>query len=1013
MAVGDGDVRIEHFETRRSALILAKLALAPSRICTRDEMAELLWPDDYLDATRNRLRQELARLRRVLGDAGEIFEATRESLKLNLEVASTDVQEYESVVRSALQVADPDERLARLQKGVQLYKGSLLPGYAEDWIVSDRQRLRNTQQEAMFAMAGALAELGRFDPAVEVATSALSLDSTRELAHVARVRILAEADRVPEAVQAYRDLEQMLQDEFGVAPSASAQELGKKLQAGDWTPARAKLQRTPREEIKPNVPVPMSPIHGRDTEVEKLCQILDPTNPAPRLVTLIGPGGIGKTRLGVEIAQRMSRAFNGNVWYAPLADLSAPDRLILRILDDLGIDHPGDRDPMDLLVGALPSAPSLLVLDNFEQLVDGGAWFLKLLLERKAGVRLLVTSRQKLNLEGEQEFSVTPLELPEDDAISLGDVPSVLLFTEVAKGFQPDFTLVEEDAPSMIALMRRLEGIPLAITLAAARAHLLTVDQMLSQLDDRFSFLVSRRIDLPERHRALRATIEWSYRLLEPGLQQFFLKLCVFRGGWTVSTAADICSDKSSLEYIELLRANSLIVVQSGGRFRMLETVREFAEEEIPADIRAEVSGRHADYFEDFIKKANPYLVTQEQSRWYRIIAEEHDNLRAAIDWTLVHDAFQSLRLCGHMWRFWTAQGHQTEARQRFEAVLKLPVAETDESYAARANCLFGAALMAQDQSEYKSAGEYYHLAMEAHKQAGNKFGVGHVLLNLAEMKVWQGQYGEASDLARAAGESPIVNFAPNQVIINCTLSTACLVNGNGEEALELLREAVSLQSEDGDPFTIAFAYHHLGVAHYELGNLEGAEAMVQKALDIYRSVYDVKSIAYSLRMMSVIALATGDIDAADEHLKEAAPLLRKVGGQTAYALNLLGRSKVALARQDLATAETFLLDAMKVARKIDDPATFAACIRNMARIRLAEGHLTIAKSLLLTSEAMRKEHGVGLMPSQHRDLEDLLKLVADVKAWENPNLSFDAIFTLAQDVSKFVTLADSPVTAV
>jgi predicted ATPase len=347
-----------------------------------------------------------------------------------------------------------------------------------------------------------------------------------------------------------------------------------------------------------NLPLQFTRFFGRREEIERLTKMLSSgegqrvgdersrpdasLNLHPsRLVTLTGPGGSGKTRLALEVAERCVAARRGAVWFVPLADLSDPRLIIDAIRDALHLTPSPEAAPLEQVVAALSHQPTLLVLDNFEHLVAAGAPLIRTLRERVPTLQCLVTSRQRLEVEGEREFPVLPLPTPEEwnnpEQLSLYE--SVQLFVDRAQAVQPDFQVTNANAAAVAELCHRLEGIPLALELAAARIRLLTPAQMLAHLEHRLDFQTSSRRDATARHRTLRAAVDWSYELLSSELQQFFAWLSVFRGGWTLQAAAAVCEESAALDYLSQLQACSLIVAEeiSGeSRFRMLETLREY-----------------------------------------------------------------------------------------------------------------------------------------------------------------------------------------------------------------------------------------------------------------------------------------------------------------------------------------------------------------------------------------------------------------------------------------------------
>ena len=505
-----------------------------------------------------------------------------------------------------------------------------------------------------------------------------------------------------------------------------------------------------------SLPLQFTRFFGREKEIARLRAML--LSDATRLLTLTGPGGSGKTRLAIEVGETLRSEFSGGVWFVPLADIADPHLILGNVRDTLQLPRSAEVEPLDQVAYALSRQPALLILDNVEHLLGKlGNWetekfeeatfpnfpisqspqlIIRTLLERVPTLTCLVTSRQRLDIEGERAVSLSPLPTPTLQEYSgvrvfqysgndlttqtpehpntrtpeyLMSFSSVQLFVDRAQAVLSDFQITKRNAPTVAALCERLEGIPLAIELVATWAQTLTVGQMLSRLSRRFDLLVSRRKDLPERHRALWATVEWSYHLLSPELRQFFARLSVFRGGWTLEAAEAVCRDAgmqgyrdaslhpcipASLDALRQLCERSLVIaedVDGEMHYRLLETLREFGAEQLTAETSptpllskegkgevAALSQQHANYFLSLAEKAEPHLFGAEQMTWLNRLEREHDNLRAALAWSLrfspefrvlsaecsdsglstQHSALEiALRLAGALYRFWFRRG--------------------------------------------------------------------------------------------------------------------------------------------------------------------------------------------------------------------------------------------------------------------------------------------------------------------------------------------------------------------
>lgn len=525
------------------------------------------------------------------------------------------------------------------------------------------------------------------------------------------------------------------------------------------------------------LPLSLTRFFGREAEIVRLRALLLPEQ--TRLVTLVGPAGIGKTRLGLETARRLAEPFGDSVWLVPLADLSEPGRIADAILDTLGVPRTPPSEPLAQAIAALGARTSLLVLDNFEHLINDGTRVVQQLLEQVPTLTCLVTSRQLLGLDGERAFPVEPLPVPEkaDTPERLSRSESVQLFVDRAQAVRPDFQITNHNAPAIAKLCAGLEGIPLALELAASRAQVLTPFQMLGQMERRFDLLVGRKRGTTERHRTLRAAVDWSYQLLSPELQRFFARLSVFRGGWTLEAAQAVSGEPLALDYLAQLRECSLVLAEEATpsnqpemRFSMLETLREYSQDRL-AELEevAATRSRHLRWCVDLAERAAPQLEGGEQVQWLARLEQEHENLRAALDWALEQDATVCLHLAGSLGRFFEVKGHWAEGRAWLEQALAHTANETRMSPPVRAQALARAGDLARHQGDYPSASASYEQALAVAQEASDKQSIasllnslGHVVFSQSDYMMAHTFYTEALAFQRQLGDKKGVVLSLN-----------------------------------------------------------------------------------------------------------------------------------------------------------------------------------------------------------------------------------------------------------
>jgi predicted ATPase/DNA-binding CsgD family transcriptional regulator len=621
-----------------------------------------------------------------------------------------------------------------------------------------------------------------------------------------------------------------------------------------------------------NLPVELTSFVGRARELGELEGILGRT----RLLTLVGVGGSGKTRLALRTAARVTA---GHVWWVELASLSDPDLVERRVASTLGVVGAPDRAVDDLLVEYLETKEALLVLDNCEHLVGACAELVDALLRTCPGVRILATSREPLGVDGEVSWSVPPLSLPE---VGSGQKPEDLLrceavglFVERAEAVAPGFVLTQDNGPSVADLCARLDGMPLAIELAASRVRVLSVGEILERLDDRFRLLRGNRTAVP-RHRTLEATIDWSHELLSEKEKILFRRLSVFAGGWTLSAAEKICSgdgieEDEVLELLACLVDKSLVVVARGdekSRYRMLETVRQYASVKLGVTAEREaVSDRHASFLLDLAEEAETKLAGPEQAAWLERLEAEHDNLRVALVWlTERGEAERGLRLAASLLRFWWFRGYLAEGRMRLEGLLDLrPAVPVRDEVRAKALHALGIHRFSDD--------------------------------TLEDWAMVRSRMQESLEIYRRLGDEP------HAAAVLRNLGRVNAVLGEWTAAYASLNESLEIMRRSGTEPEVALSLFYLGMVQVHREDFSPARANLENGLELFRKLDDRFWINACLVHLAYIDCEEGAYDAARSRLlqtNETLPLVQFPWGTT-YVLD--GFSRLAAAQGEAARA--------------------------------------------------------------------------------------------------------------
>lgn len=654
--------------------------------------------------------------------------------------------------------------------------------------------------------------------------------------------------------------------------------------------------------IRNNLPLALTSFIGRQAEIETLERLLWQS----RLLTVAGPGGAGKTRLASQVAQHVLGSFPDGVWFIDLAPLSNPGLLSLHVINTLGLREEACIEPDRTLINILRDKAMLLVLDNCEHLMPDVGQLAEVMLRGAPRLRILATSRERLGVSGEITWRIPPLSLPDSKAAltfeEIIQYEAVKLFQDRAAAVRPDFTLTRQNAAAVAQICIRLDGIPLAIELAAARVRALSVDDILARLDDRFRLLVGSHIALP-RQQTLRALIDWSYDLLTAKESMLFCRLSVFAGGWNLEAAEEVCSggEIEAWEVMDLLSElidKSFVIGETQNdraRYRFLETIHQFSKERLlEGNETSQFKQKHAAYFLNLAETAYGKMWGGEQADWLARLDEEHDNLRSALTWLseVGGQAEMFLRMAGSLWRYWEIRGYLTEGRAWLEAALaKNP--DADDYW--RANGLGGAGHLARQQGDYVQAKTMHEQSLELFQKMGSKLSAARQLNALGEIAQFQGDYARAVDLHEQSLSLRYEIDDQEGIAVSLRqLGVIARDRGQYPRARELLEESLSLERKLGDKLLMALSLMDLGVVAHQLCEYERAISLFEEAMSIQRQLNDRLGISNSLQNKANVAKDQGDFLLAGQLYQECLALKQELGDKRGIARVIAALAEVA-----------------------------------------------------------------------------------------------------------------------
>ena len=743
-----------------------------------------------------------------------------------------------------------------------------------------------------------------------------------------------------------------------------------------------------------NLPESLTSFVGRERELAEIKQRL----PTTRLLTLTGMGGMGKTRLAQQAAAEMLDAYRDGVWFVDLAPLSDPALVPSALANVLQVKEPPGQSLLTALCTHLRTRETLVILDNCEHVLDGCARMTETLLRDAVQVTVLATSREALHLAGECAYPLGALPLPDPqaDTRNIARSDAVQLFIERAHQHRPRLDLDTQRARVIAEICVRLEGIPLALELAAARVAVLPVEQILRLLTERFRLLTSGDRDLP-RHQTLRAMLDWSYELLDGAEKALFARLSVFAGGWTLEAANQVCSGapitKDDVVYvlIGLIEQSLVVAEENGDRYRMLETVRQYARDRLMESGEGERwRERHLAYFLAVAEQAEPNLTGRDQQAWLDRLEAEHDNARAALAWSLTEggDAASGLRLAGAFWRFWHLRGFLIEGR---DWLAKLLAASSDVQQTrteARAKALNGTGTLAKDQGDYGAARAMFEESLAIWRTLDRRRGIASALNNLGTLAYSQGDYPTARALyeeslatRRALGDRiGIAGSVSN-------LGNLAYLEGDYDASRALHEESLGIERELGNQWGIATSLQGLGLALEEQGDHAAARAAFDEGLAIQRELGNRPGIGNSLNNLGNAACEQGDYATAQRLYEEALVIQRELGDREHIAAVLDNLALVAAEQGDFVAARSLGKESLTIRRALDDRRGIAWSLEGLANVAFALKGPAKAARIWGTAARVREEVGCPLPP---RDRARSDRRIAAARAAMGDDTAFD-----------------------
>jgi predicted ATPase/DNA-binding SARP family transcriptional activator len=1006
---GDEPVDARAWRLRKARTLVKLLALAPDQRLHRDVLLDALWPDREPVAAVNNLHQALHVARRVLAGDGpnngwlELRDDVVALLANGL--VEVDVRRFQQLTA----IARASGELADLRAAAAAYTGDLLPeDRFDDWAARPREELQASLCDLLVDLADAAGVAGHEAEAFDALQRALATDPRHERAVRSLMRWHAAAGRRSEALSRYEQLRGDLRATYGTDPDPDTRRLYRDLLTGSPDVSEPNAA----EPAQHNLVAALTSFVGREREIADVHSLLGRGG----LVTLTGVGGAGKTRLAEEAARGLLSAYPDGIWLADLVPVAEPRLVADTVASALGLDPGAGSDPLRTLVTRLAHRNLLLVLDNCEHQLAACAALATALRRNCPGVTVLATSREPLHVAGEVTFRVPSLELPEpadaSDLASLARLASVRLFLDRAHDVRPGFMLDAGNSASIVEICRRLDGIPLALELAAARMSHLESSEIAERLGEALA-LLGRRGEIT-RHATLRATLEWSHALLSPDEQTMFRRLAVFAGSFSLQAVEQVCADErlprsDVLDCLGRIVDKSLVLVERAGvrsRYRLLETIRQMARERLVAAREVEqLEAAHCRHFLDLALANDPERTAGVVVERPQLLDVDHDNLRAALGWALRNDPEKALLLGVSLWRYWLARGHFVEGGGWLERILTVAVAPSRE----RARALFGQAILDARRGLGNRLPSLADAGVAATERSGDPVEVvyarilrGTLLLSGADLDEVERVATAALTDADSLGAAPVACAArglaamaalfredvplARQRFADC-LAHLSLIDTSAVAFFPAVTLSLPLVPVDGTLVPVfeeswllgrrvgavqaqGYALSALADAHRLAGDLDNALDAVHRSVDLFADLDDAAGLAHAFNHLGCIERDRHLFEPADQHLREALRIREQLGDHRGENLSLANLGLLSAAAGDFAEGRRLVGLALDRGEAVDDGPGVAGALLSLAVVELLAGDRHAAR--MLAGQAVE-----AYQPQGYLRLEAWVRLLA------------------------------------
>ena len=977
---------VHSFKAQKAKALLIYLAVESRHAHQREFLMTMLWPGFAMQSAQQNLRQTLYLLHQSLPvkeNAPDLLLVDRLTMAWNPDIPlSLDIAQFE-------ELADNREVTVRHQ-AVDLYRGHFLEDFYlpdsepfEEWVTNKRAFYFNTAQDLMSRLANDYIAMNDWSHAEEITRRLIEIDKIQEPAHRQLIEVLARSGRRQDALRQFNTLRQLLKDEFGLEPDPKTVSLVENIRVGSLeedtekvlaeTPAPVKITpSTPRH----NLPQTLTNFIGRQQEIDEIESLIRDH----RLVMLTGAAGIGKTNLCLKVGHNLIDAFPDGVWMVELAPVNDPAFIPHTVASAMGVRGSSNHPIDELLLDVLSDNQSLLILDNCEHLIEDAARFAESILRNTPNVRILASSLEPFEIPGEVKYPVPPLSNPETtDSSTIKDweqFDAICLFATRAKAVAPEFEITEKNIGAVVQICQRLDGIPLALELAAARVNVLSVADIAARLDDRFSLLVGGSRTAMPRHQTLRSMMEWGWELLSDPEKDLLKRLSVFAGGMTLQAVEGVCCGKSidPADIIQLLTQlvnKSFVFVKRQPdqeiRYHLLETIRQYGIEQLEKQgLLEKYRNRHLATFAQLAEEAEPKLISLEQGELIKKLSREIDNLRSALSWASQTDIEAGIQLIIATWRFW-AYASIAEGGRWIEQLLAQTKDNLDPAVKANA-FLLEARLNMWPLLDMKYIRELASQSLSIYQELGDQLGIARALA----VKGWSLYYEDLNELVRLLRQSLEI-FRTLEEPLGLAEAHWWLSHGmvrvHLTQAVAYLEKSLALFREIGHLIGIVNVLEDLAKLALFHGDYESAQKMLEEALSIHQ-VLGNQGRAHTLEILGHLYTRKGEYDAAREILSESVALSKQNGERNLTQWATIRFGYVLFKTGELEQARGIFQNAMLTFNRDDIQVGVVFAAECLASLIVSLGRGEKAARLLGWADKERQKISDRRLPIEEEDAE-------------------------------------------